>query len=91
MQGGDALVRVQLTNISVGGCFLAMPTLPPDKSRVKIGIWAREVKLTLQGVVASRRPGFGIAIKFTEMGEEAREKLQHLIESLAESLVVRGE
>jgi len=87
VQGADALVRMQLTNISVGGCFLAMPTLPPDKSRVKIGIWAREVKLTLQGVVASRRTGFGIAIKFTEMPEEAREQLQHLLESL----VVRGE
>lgn len=87
IQGADALVRVDVTNISTGGCFVAMPTLPPDKSRVKIVVWANEAKLALKGVVASRRPGFGISIKFTEMPEEARQQLQRFIQSL----IVRSE
>jgi len=81
MEGSEARVRVSLTNISVGGCFVAMPTLPPDKGRLKIIVWAGETKLAIQGVVASQRPGFGISIKFTEMTEVVREQLTAFIQS----------
>jgi PilZ domain len=87
MLGSEALVRVDVRNISEGGCFVEMPTLPPDNGRLKIVVWANDIKLTMQGVVASRRPGFGISIKFTEMTEGVRQQLQRLIQSL----VVRGE
>jgi hypothetical protein len=87
MQGSEARMRVSVTNISVGGCFVAMPTLPPDKGRLKIVLWVDETKLAIQGVVASRRPGFGISIKFTEMTEVVREQLAAFIQS---HLVVRG-
>jgi hypothetical protein len=82
MQGSEALIRVDVTNISVGGCFVEMPTLPPDKARLKIILWAADNKLTIQSVIASRRPGFGISIKFTEMTEEVRQQLQRFIHSL---------
>ena len=82
MQGSEALIRVDVRNISVGGCFVEMPTLPPDQARLKIIVWANDAKLAIQGVVASRRPGFGISIKFTEMTEEVRQQLQHFIQSL---------
>jgi hypothetical protein len=68
-------------NISEGGCFVEMPTLPPDKGRLKIVVWINDNKLAMQGVVASRRPGYGISIKFTEMTEEVRQQLQHFIQS----------
>jgi hypothetical protein len=44
-------------------------------------------ELYMQGVMVSRRPGFGISIKFTEMTEEVRRQLHRFIQSL----VVRGE
>jgi hypothetical protein len=87
MQDSEALVRVDVRNISVGGCFVEMPTLPPDKARLKIIVWVDDNKLAMQGLVASRRPGFGISIKFTEMTEEVRQQLQHFVQSL----VVRSE
>jgi hypothetical protein len=87
MQGSEALVRADVRNISEGGCFVEMPTLPPDKPRLKIIVWADDNKLAMQGVVASRRPGFGISIKFTEMTEDLRQELQRLVQSL----LVRGE
>ena len=68
MQGAISPVRVQLRNISVGGCFLAMPTLPPESGALKLVVWLNGVKLNLQGVIASRRAGFGISIKFTGVG-----------------------
>ncbi|HEX3351874.1 MAG: PilZ domain-containing protein [Terriglobales bacterium] len=80
MQGSEALVRAHVTNISLGGCFVEMSTLPPDKSRLKITIWVNENKLAIQGVVVSRRPGFGISIKFTEMADDVREHLQRYIQ-----------
>jgi hypothetical protein len=81
LQGSTSPVRVLLTNISVGGCFVAMPTLPPENGSLKMVVWANQVKLTFQGIVASRRPGFGISIKFTEITSEAQEQLQHLVRS----------
>jgi len=87
MQDSQGPVRVSVTDISVGGCFVAMPTLPPDKGRLKLIVWADDAKLAIQGVVASRRPGFGISIKFTEMTEEVREQLHRFIQS---HLVVRS-
>jgi len=87
MQGSEALVRVDVRNISEGGCFVEMPILSADKGRLKIVVWANDIKLAIQGVVVSRRPGFGISIKFTEMTEDVRQQLQCFIQSL----VVRGE
>jgi hypothetical protein len=81
MQGSEALVRVDVTNISVGGCFVNMPTMSADQGRLKIMIWANDTQLAIQGVVAGRRPGFGISIKFTEMTEEARQQLQRFVQS----------
>jgi hypothetical protein len=87
MQGSEALVRVDVRNISEGGCFVEMPTLPLDMGRLKIVVWANDNKLAMQGVMVSRRPGFGISIKFTEMTEEVRRQLHRFIQSL----IVRGE
>lgn len=81
IEGAEALVRVEITNLSEGGCFVAMSTLPEDRSRVKIIVWANDAKLSMQGVVASRRPGFGISIKFTEMAEDVRRQLQGFLQS----------
>jgi c-di-GMP-binding flagellar brake protein YcgR len=80
MQGANAPVRVLLRNISVGGCFVAMPTLPSENGELKIVVWVNEAKLTIQGVIASRRAGFGISIKFTDMTREVREQLQRFIQ-----------
>jgi hypothetical protein len=79
-QGTETLMRVHVTNISLGGCFVEMPTLP-EGDRLRIVIWANDTKLGLHGVVASRRPGFGLAIKFTEMTEEVRGHLQRFVRS----------
>ena len=87
MQGSKALVRAKVRNISEGGCFVEMPTLTPDKARLKIIVWADDNKLAIRGVVASRCPGFGISIKFTTMIEDVRKELQRIVQSL----LVRGE
>ena len=82
MQDSEVLVRVDVRDISEGGCFVEMHTLPPDQGQLKIVVWANNTKLAMRGIVASRRPGFGISIKFTEMSEEVRQQLRHFIQSV---------
>jgi c-di-GMP-binding flagellar brake protein YcgR len=81
VQGTEALVRVQVTNISLGGCFLEMPILAPEQARVKVVIRSDDTKFSVHGMVVSRRPGFGVAIKFTEVTEEVRGQLQQVVRS----------
>jgi hypothetical protein len=81
LQGSHSPVRVLVTDIGVGGCFVAMPILPSENGSLKMVLWANQVKLTFEGIVASRRPGFGISIKFTEISSEAQEQLRHLVRS----------
>jgi len=59
--------------------FRRYATLPSRTAR-KIVVWVNEAKLTIQGVIASRRAGFGISIKFTDMTREVREQLQRFIQ-----------
>jgi hypothetical protein len=81
VQGSETLTRVHVTNISLGGCFLEMATLAPDKAHVKLVVWVNDTKLAVQGVVISRRPGFGVSIKFTETTEAARGQLHLFLQS----------
>jgi hypothetical protein len=80
IEGAESLARAEVTNISVGGCFMEMSTLPTEKSRLKLIVWANGAKLTFQGFVVSQRSGFGVSIKFTEMTEDTREQLQRFIQ-----------
>jgi Tfp pilus assembly protein PilZ len=86
MQGATAPVRVLLKDISIGGCFVAMPTLPTESGALKMVVWVDDAKLTFQGVIASRRAGFGISIRFTEMTTEVRERLERYVQPHAVTL-----
>ena len=56
--------------------------LAKEKSRLKLTVWVRDSKLAVKGIVVTRRPGFGISVKFTEMTEEAQEPLRRFVQSL---------
>jgi hypothetical protein len=81
IEGAESLARAEVTNISVGGCFVEMSTVLPEKSRLKLMVWVNDTKLTFKGFVVNQRPGFGISIRFTEMSEDTREQLQRFIQS----------
>jgi hypothetical protein len=50
MQGSETLVRVDVRDISEGGCFVEMHTLPPDQGQLKIMVWANNTKLAMVGL-----------------------------------------
>jgi hypothetical protein len=81
IEGAESLARAEVTNISVGGCFVDISTVLTAKSRLKLVVWINDTKLTFKGFVVNQRPGFGISIRFTEMSEDTREQLQRFIQS----------
>ena len=81
IEGAESLARAEVTNISVGGCFVEMSTTVTEKSRLKLIVWINDTKLAFKGFVVNQRPGFGISVRFTEMSEDTREQLQRFIQS----------
>jgi len=81
IEGAESLARAEVTNISVGGCFVEMSTVLPEKSRLKLMVWINDGKLTFKGFVVNQRPGFGISIRFTDLSEDTRQQLQRFIQS----------
>ena len=76
---GDKEAQSCALSSPADGSGLARET---ERLCVRIVIWSNDTKLAVRGVVVSRRPGFGISIKFTEMTEEVRQQLQRVIQSL---------
>jgi hypothetical protein len=60
----------------------------PLKSDTKfeIALWLGETKVRLKGEVASTAPGFGIGVRFVNVGAGEREVLGKHIDALAKEL-----
>jgi diguanylate cyclase (GGDEF)-like protein/putative nucleotidyltransferase with HDIG domain len=77
---GGGPVLGNLTNISLGGCYLETSVLLPADSKLKLLFSSDNTSLQAQGVVVRNDPGSGIAVKFNEGGREDRAHLQQIME-----------
>ena len=84
-QGQEARIMGHISDLSLGGCFVEMPMPLAKDTKLKLVFWIKETKLTTAAEVSSSRPGFGIGIRFLEMPDEDRERLQQFIKSLPRS------
>lgn len=75
-------IRSRTTDLSLGGCFLEMPSPPPAGSQIRLALWIKEFKLWANGQVITSTPGFGIGVKFTEIAERDRNQLKQFLESM---------
>jgi hypothetical protein len=77
---GDAIVALRIVNLSVSGCLIQSTQGVPAGEPV-----ALEIDLPYEGTVrldaesVNTRPG-GYAVKFVHMDDDAREKLERVIE-----------
>jgi hypothetical protein len=74
--------RCQLSDISVGGCYVEMPTPFTAETRVEIVVRTRDLKISTQGVVQSVHPGYGMGVKFNSPSDQERGEIQQLISLL---------
>ena len=71
--------RCNLTDISVGGCYVEMPSPFPTGSKVEIVVRTPELKFRSKGLVQVVHTGFGMGVAFGEPTAEQREQVQQLI------------
>jgi PilZ domain-containing protein len=80
--GEQSRIWGKVSDISDGGCFIEMPMPLKKGTRLKLVLWVKETKVQVDGTVSNSRPGFGMGIQFTELGEEARGQLKSFIASI---------
>src|SRR5712692_603078 len=94
--GGSATpIWGNLSDTSLGGCFVETATPVPSGADVEIGLWLANGKIWIKGViltgiVTKSSPCFGIRIKYAELDPAERETLRHFlkfVESTTKSYV----
>jgi len=79
-EGATAPMFANVTDVSLGGCFVETSTILAPGSKIKLGFSMDDATLSAEGVVARLDPGSGVAIQFREMNREGRERMFKILE-----------
>lgn len=79
-QGCDDISPVR--NMSMGGLFVETPQARPSGTVTRLDFLVAEGQIRADAVVRHARPGSGLGMKFTALGEQDRPKLAALIARL---------
>ncbi len=81
----DPPIRCQLTDLSLGGCYLEIASPFPVGSRVALSMRAGGVEVRVQGVVRVMHPDRGMGVEFTQATPEHRVALEKFLEVLVQN------
>jgi len=81
----DPPIRCQLTDLSLGGCYLENSSPIPASSRVTLSMRAAGVEVQAQGVVRIMHPDKGMGVEFTQATPEHRAALERFVGVLTEN------
>jgi c-di-GMP-binding flagellar brake protein YcgR len=81
----DPPIRCQLTDLSVGGCYLEMASPFPRSSRVALSMRAGGVEVRAQGLVRVMHPDKGMGIEFIQATPEDRAAVEKFLGVLNEN------
>jgi len=79
----DPPIRCQLTDLSLGGCYLEISSPFPVSSRLTLSMRAAGVELRVQGVVRVMHPDRGMGVEFTQNTSEHRAALEKFLSVLS--------
>jgi diguanylate cyclase (GGDEF)-like protein/putative nucleotidyltransferase with HDIG domain len=79
-ESDPAPVFVNLTDISMGGCYIETSTILSPGTKLKLAFSMDDASLTAEGVVARSDPGSGAAVQFKEVNREGRERMFRILE-----------
>jgi hypothetical protein len=82
---GGVPLFANLTDISLGGCFIETSTIVSAGSKIKLGFSMDDPSLTTEGLVMRLDPGSGLAVQFPELNREARDRMFRIIEFVQKS------
>jgi CheY-like chemotaxis protein len=81
----DPPARCQLTDLSLGGCYLDMPAPFPVSTRVTLSMRAAGMELRTEGVVRVMHAEKGMGVEFTQTTAEHRAMLEKFLALLTEN------
>ncbi len=81
----DPPIRCQLTDLSLGGCYLELSSPFPPASRVTLSMRAGEMEVRVQGVVRIMHPEKGMGVEFTQSTPQHRSAVEELLRILTEN------
>jgi c-di-GMP-binding flagellar brake protein YcgR len=81
----DPPVHCQLTDLSLGGCYLEIPSPFPVSTRVTLSMSAGSVELRAEGVVRVMHPDQGMGVEFTQTTPHHRQALEKFLRVLTEN------
>jgi hypothetical protein len=87
----DPPVRCQLTDLSLGGCYLEISSPFPVSTRVTLSMRAGEIDLRTEGVVRIMHADKGMGVEFTQSTPEHRRLLEKFLGLLVENREVLPE
>jgi diguanylate cyclase (GGDEF)-like protein/putative nucleotidyltransferase with HDIG domain len=77
---GKAPLFANVTDVSLGGCFVETSNILPPGSKIKLAFSMDDASLSAEGVVARLDPGTGVAVQFREVNREGRERMFRILE-----------
>lgn len=87
----DPPIRCQLTDLSLGGCYLEISSPFPASSRVTLSMRARELEVRVQGIVRVMHPDKGMGVEFTQKTSGDRADLEQFLQVLTENRGLKPE
>ncbi len=82
---GNAPVFANLTDISMGGCYIETSNILAPGSKIKLGFSMDDPNLAAEGVVMRLDPGSGVAVQFREVNRDGRERMFKILEFVQKS------
>jgi hypothetical protein len=82
---GGAPMFANITDISMGGCYIETSTIISAGSKLKLSFSMDDGSLSAEGVVARLDPGSGVAVQFREVNREGRERMFKILEFVQKS------
>jgi PilZ domain len=79
-ESGTVPVFANLTDISMGGCYIETSAILPPASKIKLNFSMEDTSLSAEGFVNRLDPGSGVAVQFREMNREARDRMFRILE-----------
>lgn len=87
----DPPIRGQLTDLTLGGCYLEISSPFPVSSCVTLSMRAAAVEVRAQGVVRVMHPDKGMGVEFTQATPEHRAAVEKFLGTLSENRSISPE
>jgi hypothetical protein len=81
----DPPIRCQLTDLSLGGCYLEISSPFPPSSRVSLSMRAGQSEVRAHGVVRVMHPDKGMGVEFVQASPEHQAAVEQFLHLLSEN------